>query len=96
MGNKEMKIAKKILIEQQKYSLHQTFEMTLDERVNRYLDINHEGIIPNTPFSPASSECIKLYRDGYLIATVMMSHAINEGIVKYVAERNGLRKNSSF
>jgi len=69
-------------------AMRQDFDRALEERVNRYLEINHVGIIPNTHFSAASSQCINLYRDGYYIACVMMCQAVNEGIVKFVAERN--------
>lgn len=65
----------------------------IDERINRYLEIEHQGIIGGHYFAPASSECIYLYRDGYFIGAVMMSHAINEGIIKFVSERNGIQKN---
>ena len=60
----------------------------IDSKIDRYLEIDHQAIIGGHHFAPASSECIKLYRDGYFIGTVMMSHAINEGIIKFVAERN--------
>lgn len=64
----------------------------IEERIDRYLEIEHQGIIGGHYFAPASSECINLYRDGYFIATVMMSHAINEGIIKFIAERNGIER----
>ena len=63
---------------------------SIDAKIDRYLQIEHQGIIGGHYFAPASSECIKLYRDGYFIGTVMMSHAINEGIIKFVAERNNI------
>ena len=68
----------------------------MEARVNRYLEINHVGIIPNTHFSAASSQCIDLYRDGHYIACVMMCQAVNEGIVKFVLERNGIRRAESI
>jgi len=64
----------------------------LDRRKDRYLEIEHQGIIGGHYFAPVSSECICLYRDGYFIATVMMSHSINEGIIKFVAEKNGIER----
>ena len=68
--------------------LQQACQQTLDERVDRYIEINHQGIIGNHHFAAASSECIMLYRDGYFISAVMVSQAVNEGILKFVAERN--------
>lgn len=67
----------------------------IEEKINRYLEIEHQGIIGGHYFAPASSECIYLYRDGYFIGAVMMSHAINEGIMKFVAERNGIERNKA-
>ena len=61
---------------------------SIEEKINRYLEIEHQGIIGGHYFAKASSECIYLYRDGYFIGAVMMSHAINEGIIKFIAERN--------
>jgi len=60
----------------------------IDARVSRYLEIGHQGIIPSHHFAEASSECINLYRDGYFLGAVMLSHAVNEGIWKFVLERN--------
>ena len=62
----------------------------MEEKIDRYMAIEHQGIIGGHYFAPASSECIYLYRDGYFIGAVMMSHAINEGIIKFVAERNNI------
>jgi len=67
----------------------------IDEKIDRYLEIEHQGIIGGHYFAPASYECIYLYRDGYFIGAVMMSHSINEGIIKFVAERNGIQKNKT-
>ena len=64
----------------------------IEEKIDRYLEIEHQGIIGYHYFAEASSECIYLYRDGYFIATVMMIHAINEGIIKFIAERNGIKR----
>jgi hypothetical protein len=61
---------------------------TIDAKLDRLLEIEHNRIIGDHHFASASAECIKLYRDGYFIGTVMMSHAINEGIIKFVAEKS--------
>ena len=70
--------------------LRQTDEQTRDARVERYLEINHQGIIGAHHFAAASSECINIYRDGHFIATVMATQAVNEAILKFLKERNGL------
>jgi hypothetical protein len=64
------------------------FEQTLDNRVNRYLEVQHAGIVANHHFAAASSECIDLYRDGHFLSAVMVSQAVTEGIWRFVLERN--------
>lgn len=75
-----------------KESIEAQCKSLIEEKIDRYLEIEHQGIIGEHYFAPASSECIYLYRDGYFIGAVMMSHAINEGIVKFVAERNNIER----
>lgn len=82
---KAMQFVRRVEIEN---TLRQIFEQTLHERIERYLEIDHHGIIGNHYFASASSECIDLYRDGYFIAVVMVTQAVNEGILKLVADRN--------
>lgn len=88
-------IQKKIKIQQIKESLISDFNSSIDQRVGRCMEIGHQWIIGNHHFAAASSECINLYRDGHFIASVMMSHSINEGIIVFVAERVKLPKNKS-
>jgi hypothetical protein len=76
-----------------KDSLAETYNSSIDERVDRYLDVGHQWIIGNHHFAEASSECINVYRDGHFISAVMMSHSINEGIIVFVAERIKLSRN---
>ena len=75
-----------------KESIEAQCKSFVEEKIDRYLEIEHQGIIGGHYFAPASSECIYLYRDGYFIGAVMMSHAINEGIIKFVAERNNIER----
>ncbi len=75
-----------------KNEIESQFIGSIQEKIDRYLEIEHQGIIGGHYFAQASSECIYLYRDGYFIGTVMMSHAINEGIIKFIAERNGIKR----
>ena len=65
-------------------------EQTREDRVDRYLEIDRQRIIGDHYFARASTECIHLYRDGHFIATVMTTQAVNEGILKFVAERNNI------
>ena len=78
-----------------KESIESHCQSFMEEKIDRYLEIEHQGIIGGHYFARASSECIYLYRDGYFIGAVMMSHAINEGIMKFVAERNGIERNQA-
>ena len=66
-------------------------EQTIEIRVERYLEVEHQGVIPNHHFAAASSECINLYRDGYLLSAVMVSQSVTEGIWKFVLERNQIQ-----
>ena len=66
-------------------------EQTREARVERYLEVNRQRIIGSHHFAHASTECIDLYRDGHFIATVMATQAVNEGIIKFVAERNNIK-----
>ncbi len=74
--------------------LRSSLEQSIDQRVDRYLEINHQWIIGNHYFAAASAECIELYRDGYFISTVMVSQAVNEGIFRFVAEKNSIDRES--
>ncbi len=67
---------------------------SIEEKIDRYLEIEHQGVIGGHYFAKASSECIYLYRDGYFIGSVMMSHSINEAIIKFIAERNNIDRNN--
>ena len=83
---------------QLKESLESECKSTVEQKINRYLEIEHQKIIAGHHFSKASFECIYLYRDGYFIGAVTTSHAINEGIIKFIAERNSIsrqKKNGS-
>ena len=88
-------IGEKIKRQRIKDDLISDFNASIDQRVNRYMEIGHQWIIGNHHFAEASSEFINVYRDGYFIAAVMMSHSINEGIIVFVAGRVKLPKHKS-
>jgi len=83
----DVKQVKKFMVKQ---NLKAEFEGTIDQRVERYIEIDHQGIIGGHHFAAASSECINLYRDGYFISAVMVSQSVNEGIIRFVTERNNI------
>ena len=66
-------------------------EHTRENRANRQLEVDSPWAIPIHHFSDASRECLNLYRDGHFTATVMVTQAVNEGILKLVAERKEIR-----
>ena len=66
-------------------------EQTRAERVERNLELDRQRIIGSYHFAQASTECINLYTHGFFIATVMTTQAVNEGIIKFVAERNNVK-----
>ena len=66
-------------------------EQTREARVERNLEVDRQRIIRSDYFAKASTECIDLYTDGYFIATVMTTQAVNEGIIKFVAARNSIK-----
>ena len=72
--------------------LREAFERELSTRVERYTFIQHQRIVPNHYFAIASSECINLYRDGYFISCVSMTQAVAEAIVRFVSDRNGIKR----
>jgi len=84
MDKKEME---KIMARQ---NLQSEFNGTIDQRVERYLEIDHQKMIGNQHFASASSECIGIYTDGRFLSAVMVSQAVNEGIVRFIAERNNI------
>lgn len=73
-----------------KKAIRGEFEDSIEQRVDRYIEIQHQGIVPNHHFASASSECLNLYRDGYFLSTVMVSQSVAEGIFRFVLDRNGL------
>ena len=70
--------------------LRMEFEQTLEGRIDRYLSINHQTVIPDHHFSSASAECINLFRDRYFIACICLTQSVAEGIIKFIRERNGV------
>jgi hypothetical protein len=71
--------------------LRSSFEATIDQQVDRYLELDHQFITGGHYFAAASNECTDLYVRGYFISAVMMSHAVNEAILKFVAGRNEIK-----
>ncbi len=73
-----------------RHKLQSQFNSRLEESIDRALEIQQQNIIPNHHFSMVSSECIRLYQDGHLTATVMATQALNEGLIRFIEERNSI------
>lgn len=71
-------------------TLRQKFEQTIEERIERCLEVSHQRVIPGHHFAEASAQCIDLYTDGYFLSTIMVTQAVAEGIQKLIRERNGI------
>ncbi len=67
-------------------SITQEFELTLPERVERYLQVKPHQIIPNEPFAVPSTECSLLFRDGHFYACIALVQAVAEAIVRYICD----------
>lgn len=93
---KETMNKKEIELKTRKFQLIRDFsqldEQTREARVDRLLEINKQGIIGDHHFARASAECIDLYSNGHFIATVMGTQSVNEGIIKFVADRNQINR----
>ena len=79
--------------EQLKNDFLSLFNSTLEQKVERYLEITHQKIIGNHHFANASSECIYLYSDGYFISVIILSQSVCEGIMNFIYERNKISNN---
>lgn len=73
-----------------KQSLRWRFEQTLDERTDRYLSVRRQCFVGAHYFAHPSTEALNLYRDGYFWSCIMLTQSVAEGIVRFVAERNGV------
>lgn len=76
-----------------RHYLKSRFETTFEECVQRALEVRPQSIVPHHHFTLASTECIYLYRDGYFMATAMATQALNEGLIRFIAERNSMSPN---
>ena len=71
--------------------LRSSFEASIEQRVDRYIEVSPQEIIANHHFGVASAECISLYTDGYFLSTVMVTQAVTEAIRRFVVERNEIK-----
>jgi hypothetical protein len=79
-----------------RHYLKSRFESTFEERVQRALEVRPQVIVPHHHFTWASTECVYLYRDGYFMATAMATQALNEALLKFIADRNDIPSNQDL
>ena len=75
-----------------KLEFHPLPDELLRQKIQRYFEIDHARIIGAHHFSKASAECMDTYLSGYFVACTMMTHSINEGILKFVVKRNNIKQ----
>ena len=68
--------------------LRRKFESDLESRVRRTQTLNYQRVIGGHYFAAASSQCLELYRDGYMLGCIMCSQALLETVLKFIAQRN--------
>ena len=81
---------------QLKDTLQQEFDFSLEQRIERYLDLKPHGIIPNSHFAAVSAECHLLYRDGHYYGAVSLAQSVAEALVKFLCKVNGWKPNKDF
>ena len=79
---------------QTKDTLKQMFELTLDERIERRIEVKPHGIIPNSHFAAVSAECYSLYQDGHYYGTISLTQAVAEALLRFLCEKNELKVSS--
>jgi hypothetical protein len=66
------------------------------ERAERYLRARHHGIVADTPFAPASAECIDLFRDGHYYGAISLSQAVGEALVRHMCRSDNWKPAENF
>ncbi|MBP9703053.1 hypothetical protein KBD69_05245 [Candidatus Woesebacteria bacterium] len=76
--------------------VRQEFEQTFSERVVRYLEVKPHGLVPNTHFARASSECSKMYRDAHFLGCISLAMSVAESLTRFVCVVNHFKPASNF
>ena len=72
-------------------NLRQAFERDLPLRIQRVNQLKYQKVIGGHYFAAASTECLQLYRDGYMLGCIMCAQSLLEAMLKFVAKRNTLQ-----
>ena len=81
---------------QVKDTLEQEYKLTLEERINRHLELKPHGIVAGSHFAPVSAECHLLYRDGHFYGTISLAQAVAEALAKFLYNKNGWKPKKDF
>lgn len=77
-------------------NLRSQFEGTIEDRVDRYLEVKPHEIIAHTHFSQVSTEISALFRDGQFYGCIALSQAVGEALVRYMCQKNRFRPAKGF
>jgi hypothetical protein len=77
-----------------KDTLEQLFNLTLEQKINRQLELRPHGIIPNSHFAAVSAGCYSLYTDGHFYGTISLTQALAEALLRFLCEKNDLKVSS--
>ncbi|MBU0978218.1 hypothetical protein KKF92_00085 [Patescibacteria group bacterium] len=93
MNNNTRKLVEKT---QLKDTLQQEFDFSLEQRIERYLELKPHRIIPNSHFASVSAECHLLYRDAHYYGTISLTQAVAEALVKFLCTVNSWKPDKVF
>ena len=77
-------------------TLKQEFDLTLQKRIDRYLDVKPHMIMPAAHFSPVSGECSRLFRDGYFYGCISLTQAVAEALIRFLCKINSCKPDNKF
>jgi hypothetical protein len=81
---------------QTKDTLQQMFNITLEDRISRWVDVRPPNIIANSHFAAVSMECYYLYRDGHFYGAISLAQSVAEALTRFLCEKNGLEVDESY
>ena len=71
--------------------LRDQFEQTLEEKVDRFLEVKAHPIVPAHHFSSPSRECAEVYLEGKFFSAISLTQAIVDSISRFIFKRNDLK-----
>lgn len=77
-------------------SIRSELESTVQERVDRFLEIQWPFVIPYTHFSHAFGECLLTFRDGHFCACIVLTQAVAEAMIKFLCKKNHWRPSKDY